>query len=240
MSMVLMKLANIQAEVEAIAKERENTTQHYNFRGVEDVLNMIHGLLAKHRVLVSTRLMGDGQMEERKSKTGSALITRVYKYEFDFVAEDGSVHTVGPIPGEGMDSGDKASNKTIANAYKYCIFFTFSIPTQDLVTEPDSESPGGNGGEIKKSTKSSTKPASDGDLRKQIEEILANPVFQTDDKPKKEVAGAMVSLKNIKEKKSLENFKKLWEKKLADQPVTPEAEAVQGEFDGASEAFDNS
>lgn len=138
---IIKRLCDIQAEVEAIAKERRNAQQGYNFRGVEDVLNMVHRLLAKHRVIVCTRKVGEGRLEERPTKSGGLMITRVFDYEFDFVAEDASTHTVGPIPGEGADSGDKSSNKTVANAYKYCIFFTFSIPTQDLVTEPDQDSP---------------------------------------------------------------------------------------------------
>ena len=259
MSMVLMKLADIQVGVEAIAKERRNSQQGYNFRGVEDVLNTIHGLLAKHRVVVSTRQIGSGITEERKTKSGGTLITRVNHYEFDFVAEDRSRFTVGPIPGEGMDSGDKASNKTVANAYKYCIFFTFSIPTQDLVIEPDSESPeaksGGNGKSNPKTPDKAGTKSADGDPHKRLETILNDPVFQTDKTLKKEVEGAKISMKNIKEKKSLQNFLNLWEKKLAtigamrqtEPPVkgtnmSPEevVEAVQGELVGASEAFDKS
>lgn len=253
MSMVMVKLANIQAEVEAIAKERNNDQQHYRFRGVEDVLNTIHALLAKHRVIVSTRLLPGGKAEERKTKSGGLLITRVYAYEFDFVAEDDSRFTAGPFPGEGMDSGDKASNKTVANAYKYCMFFTFSIPTKDLITEPDAESPeaGGDGKGTQKAEKpKAQKPKTDDsleNLRGEITAILNNPVFQTDEELRKEAAGAQTRLKSIKDKNSLQNFRNMWAKKLADQPITPEAaaDAVQGELvspddAGTSEAFDQS
>lgn len=38
-----------------------------------------------------------------------------------------------------MDSGDKASNKAMAIAYKYALFQVFCIPTEEM-TDPDGES----------------------------------------------------------------------------------------------------
>jgi hypothetical protein len=60
--------------------------------------------------------------------------------EYDFFAEDGSKVTVGPIPAEGLDSGDKATNKALSAALKYALIQTFSIPTEDMA-EADLESP---------------------------------------------------------------------------------------------------
>ena len=42
--------------------------------------------------------------------------------------------------GEGMDSGDKATNKAMAIAFKYACFQVFCIPTEEM-NDPDSESP---------------------------------------------------------------------------------------------------
>ncbi len=39
-------------EVEAVGKTKENTVQHFKFRGIDDVMNAIHPLLAKHKVFV--------------------------------------------------------------------------------------------------------------------------------------------------------------------------------------------
>jgi hypothetical protein len=60
--------------------------------------------------------------------------------EYDFWAEDGSKVTVGPIPAEGVDSGDKATNKALSAALKYALIQTFSIPTEDMA-EADLDSP---------------------------------------------------------------------------------------------------
>jgi hypothetical protein len=60
--------------------------------------------------------------------------------EYDFFAEDGSKVTVGPIPAEGLDSGDKATNKALSAALKYALIQTFSVPTEDMA-EADLDSP---------------------------------------------------------------------------------------------------
>jgi hypothetical protein len=60
--------------------------------------------------------------------------------EYDFFAEDGSKVTIGPIPAEGLDSGDKATNKALSAALKYALIQTFSVPTEDMA-EADLESP---------------------------------------------------------------------------------------------------
>ena len=52
-------------------------------------------------------------------------------------APDGS-NVSGTLIGEGMDSGDKASNKAMSIAMKYFCFQTFMIPTEEM-KDPDAE-----------------------------------------------------------------------------------------------------
>ncbi len=40
-----------------------------------------------------------------------------------------------------MDSGDKATNKAMAVAFKYACFQTFCIPTESLMDDPDATTP---------------------------------------------------------------------------------------------------
>ena len=58
---------------------------------------------------------------------------------FTFNALDGSKQ-VCEIIGEGMDSGDKASNKALSVALKYALLQIFLIPTQELI-DPEVDSP---------------------------------------------------------------------------------------------------
>ena len=60
--------------------------------------------------------------------------------EYTLYAEDGSSVSAVVI-GEGMDSGDKATNKAMAIAYKYAMFQIFSIPTEETAPDVDKDTP---------------------------------------------------------------------------------------------------
>jgi hypothetical protein len=86
----------------------------------------------------------DHRREERiseKTYNGQTSQT-VLKYsiltiKYTLFAPDGSnVSCV--VVGEGMDSGDKASNKAMSVALKYACFQLFMIPTEEMI-DPDSE-----------------------------------------------------------------------------------------------------
>ncbi len=128
---VYAKICAIQAEMAAtgIAKDRRNTQQGYQFRGIDDVYNAIAPVLAKHGLCILPRYLSR-TVTERESKAGGALFNVVLEAEFDVVAaEDGSHHTIRTY-GEAMDSADKATNKAMSAAYKYAIIQTFAIPTE--------------------------------------------------------------------------------------------------------------
>jgi len=140
LKLIYTKLADIQADIEGITKNHTNKSQGYDFRSVDDVLNMLHGLLVKHRVVVVPEKVGEARHEERPSKSGGILIARIYDIKYTMYAEDGSsVSAI--VPGEGMDSGDKASNKALSGSYKYWAFLTFSIPTEGVLIDGDNGSP---------------------------------------------------------------------------------------------------
>jgi hypothetical protein len=129
----------IQRDMEAIGKTKRNQSQGFNFRGIDDVYNAIHPLLAKHGVFTVPEVLED-RTEERQTKNGGALIYRVLKIKYTFFAEDGSSVSATVI-GEGMDSGDKASNKAMSIAHKYAFFQVFSIPTEGVAaSDPDNYS----------------------------------------------------------------------------------------------------
>lgn len=112
-----------------IAKDRKNTQQGYNFRGIDDVYNALSPLLAKHGLCILPRIL-TRSVEEKVTQKGGVLFYVTVEAEFDFVcAEDGSSHVVRTF-GEAMDSGDKATNKAMSAAYKYAAFQAFAIPTE--------------------------------------------------------------------------------------------------------------
>lgn len=135
---IYQSITKILEEVPAIGKNKKNTTQGFMFRGIDDVMNTFQPLLAKHKVFMVPQIL-EQTREERQTSKGGTLIYSICKIKYIFYAEDGSsIEAI--VVGEGMDSGDKATNKAMAIAMKYAMFQVFCIPTEEM-REPDGETP---------------------------------------------------------------------------------------------------
>lgn len=135
-------IAAVQAELSqtGIAKTRKNAQQGYSFRGIDEVLNALAPMLAKHRLVILPRMLTRACVE-RVAKSGSAQFYVVVEAEFDFVsALDGSMHVARTF-GEAQDSADKATNKAMSAAYKYAAFLTFCIPLEGMGADADATTP---------------------------------------------------------------------------------------------------
>jgi hypothetical protein len=130
-------IGKIMSEIGAIDKTQRNVTQNFMFRGIDDVYNNLQPILAKYGVFSVPQVLSEVH-EERTSAKGNALIYRIYKIKYTFYAPDGSYFEA-IVMGEGMDSGDKAGNKSMAVAHKYAYVQVFSIPYKDM-DDPDKES----------------------------------------------------------------------------------------------------
>ena len=135
--MIYEAITGIMSEVGAIGKNKTNAQQNFKYRGIDDVMNTLNPLLCKHGVFVVPEIL-EQTREERTSRNGAALIYSICKIMFSFFAKDGS-HVSAITIGEGMDNGDKATNKAMAIAFKYACFQVFCIPTEEM-KDPDSES----------------------------------------------------------------------------------------------------
>jgi hypothetical protein len=136
-NLIYEKLAAIQQDINPIGKNQKNTGQGFMFRGVDAVYNALHPLLAKHEVFTTSKII-NAIREEKQTKNGGTVIYSIIDVEFTFYAKDGSCVST-QARGEGMDSGDKASNKAMAVAHKYALTQTFTIPYEGM-TDPDSDS----------------------------------------------------------------------------------------------------
>lgn len=134
---ITQRIVGIMRDIGAIEKSRKNKDQGYQFRGIEDVYAEFHEVMAKHGVFCVPRVVGR-EDEVFQSKSGTRMLRSVISMEFDFVSEDGSKITVGPMIGEGNDMSDKASNKAMSVAQKYAFLQMFVVPTVDQA-EPDGE-----------------------------------------------------------------------------------------------------
>ena len=131
-------ISGIMSEGYAIGKDKQNIKQGFRYRGIDDVMNTFYPLLAKYHVFVVPEVI-DRQREERTTKQGGDLIYSILTIRYTFYAEDGS-HVSAVVIGEGMDSGDKASNKAMAVGMKYALFQVFCIPTEEM-PDPDADTP---------------------------------------------------------------------------------------------------
>lgn len=133
---IFKAMSDVMADMEAIGKSQKNQQQGFQYRGIDQVYNTLHPLLAKHRVFTTPEVL-DKNREERTNKNGTILAFVTLRIKYTFWCEDGSnVSCV--VEGEGMDSGDKASNKAMAIAHKYALLQTFCIPTEDM-PDPDAQ-----------------------------------------------------------------------------------------------------
>lgn len=121
-----------------VAKNKLNKQQGFKFRSIDDVYNALHPALAKNKVFIVPEVISQERIVKH-TKSGTEMEHVICNIRFTFFAEDGSfIQTV--IPGEGMDTGDKATNKAMAIAYKYACFQVFCIPTEEM-DDPDAERP---------------------------------------------------------------------------------------------------
>lgn len=131
-------IADIMKEGYAISKNKRNQQQGFMYRGIDDVMNTFQPLMAERGIFLVPEVLNSAR-EERQTNKGGNLIYSVLTVKYTFYASDGSSVSATVI-GEGMDSGDKASNKAMAVAMKYAMFQVFCIPTEEM-QDPDSETP---------------------------------------------------------------------------------------------------
>ena len=125
-------------EIGAVGKDAVNKQQGFKYRGIDAVMNAINPALVKNHVFIVPEVL-EQQRQERVTNKGGTLIYSICKIKYTFYAEDGSSIEAITV-GEGMDSGDKATNKAMAIAFKYACFQVFCIPTEEM-KDPDGETP---------------------------------------------------------------------------------------------------
>lgn len=143
MSQIYKKMSEVMRDIGSVGKDQKNQAQGFKFRGIDQFVNSLYPALTKHGVFMAPRCVSEQhELKEVTRSNGKAGVDKhvTILMEYDFFAEDGSKVTIGPIPAEGLDSGDKATNKALSAALKYALIQTFSVPTEDMA-EADLDSP---------------------------------------------------------------------------------------------------
>lgn len=131
-------IPSVMNDMGVVAKDKVNKQQGFKFRSIDDVYNALHPALAKNKVFIVPEIVNQSR-EMKVMKSGTEMVHVICNIKFVFYAEDGSsIETA--IIGEALDTGDKATNKAMAIAYKYACFQVFCIPTEEM-DDPDAERP---------------------------------------------------------------------------------------------------
>jgi hypothetical protein len=110
-----------------IAKTHTNAQEQFHYRSIDDVLNRMAPLFARHRLCVLPRVL-ERVAVDRNGANNELLVSVALKVAFDLIsAVDESLHTVESY-GEALDSGDKATSKAMSSAYKAAMLQAFCIP----------------------------------------------------------------------------------------------------------------
>lgn len=166
-------ISGVIADIGAVGKDKVNKTQGFKFRSIDDVYNVLNPALAKNKVFIVPEILEE-RREVKHTKNGAELTFVTCKIKYTFYAEDGSfIEAV--IIGEGMDSGDKATNKAMAIGYKYVCFQVFCIPTEELMDDPDKESPELAEGKAQGSTRQKASSGKVSSQKKQENESTEKP-----------------------------------------------------------------
>jgi hypothetical protein len=134
-------MLDVQKRIGAIAKAQRNQHHGYSFRGIEDVLNALHGVLVESGAFTTPEVVESEVVAfEVQSRNGVKTAFRAsVKMAYHFYAVDGS-SVVAEAKGGSIDYDDKAEQQAQSQAYKTAMIQTFSIPTEGG-DEPDARSP---------------------------------------------------------------------------------------------------
>lgn len=132
---IIGAICEIMNSIGAIKKGQTSDHGHFKFRGIDDVMIVLAPLLRAHCVFITPELVSCSR-ERYTSNGGGGLMNTMVEVKYTFTsAADGSTHVVGPIPGEGMDTGDKSSTKAMSVAMRTMLLQVFAIATEDR--DPD-------------------------------------------------------------------------------------------------------
>lgn len=147
--LIFAKLAMMIRDVDGIVKDRkvESGPARFNFRGIDQIYNTVHEVMASHGVFPMAKVL-EREHSERKVGSGAMMQVCILRMSYTLYASDGS-HVTTEAIGEAMDGGDKATNKAMSYAYKYAMMQLLCIPTEVVEGDKDTYAPPNAATEVK-------------------------------------------------------------------------------------------
>lgn len=130
---IFQKLIDVKKDLTAIGKGKYNN-QGWSFRGIDDLQKALKPVLDKHEVGLRLKCHQNAEHYQEgvdyKGKPKVSKNTRILM-EYIAFAGDGSELPLAMVPAEGIDPGDKGTNKALSYAMKYALIQAFCVPTED-------------------------------------------------------------------------------------------------------------
>lgn len=123
-------------DVRAVGKDRFNKSQHFNFRGIDGVMNAVGPALREHGV-IAVPMVEEASYSTAQTSRGATMSTVNVKMRVRWYGPEGDYFD-SVTYGEAFDSGDKATAKAHSVAFRTAILETLCLPTQE--PDPDAES----------------------------------------------------------------------------------------------------
>lgn len=128
---IAVLMGRIVADLPAIGKNSEMSQgAKFKYRGIEDVLNALNPLLSKYGVFVVPHEVTFLSETIRTTKGGGVMQATRLKVAYRWYGPMGDFIPAGGT-GEGADSGDKGTQKAMTSAFKYMLFETLCISTEE-------------------------------------------------------------------------------------------------------------
>lgn len=206
---IYVLMSKVMADVGSIGKNRQNTQQGFAFRGIDDVMNALHDVLAKHGVFYLP--YAEERLDQTQERGANRTIWNrvLLKVRFCFYGPSGdSVDAV--VWGESLDNADKASSKAHSMALKYALLEVFCIPTEDM-DDGDAHTP---------EPQVSSRPPRDGQAQRERPNLTAPSAAITTDAMRLRVEELA-----IKKGLDVDDYHSLLKQVLDKQDIETEAEA---------------
>lgn len=128
-------LAAVMADVRKVAKTGTNAAQHFNFRGIDAVLNHVGPALRDHRVVIRPDV---SELRYERVVVGDrkAAVQVLAFVTYEFIGPAGD-RIAANVVGEAIDYGDKGVSKAMSVALRTALIQTLALPTGD--PDPDTQ-----------------------------------------------------------------------------------------------------
>jgi len=127
----------ILSDCKKVEKNGTNPAQKYKYAKAEDVTAAIKPLLIKHGVIVTPETIRCDIMPAGKTKNGTPMFLTTVLIKFTFTHAESGESMSGTVPGQGLDMGDKGSNKAVTGAMKYMLMNAIMTAADGADAEAD-------------------------------------------------------------------------------------------------------